>query len=337
MVQVHYLNEQGVPVQTACQALGVPRSSYYVGQSPKQPAKEPSARKPSPRRLSEVERSQMKTLLNSDRFLDQSPREVYATLLDEETYIGSVSTMYRLLREHDQVRERRNQRRHPAYSKPELLAQSPNQLWSWDITKLKSHQKWVYYYLYVMLDVFSRYVVGWMIAEQESADLGQQLIRQSYENQGITPGELTIHADRGSPMIALTTAQLLQNLGVAKTHSRPYTSSDNPFSEAHFKTMKYRPEFPTTFGSVQDARGWGRHFFPWYNEEHHHTGLQLLTPATVHYGQSDGVIAQRNLVLADAYEKHPERFVKGLSVHPVLPTMVWINPPASLEKETDPT
>lgn len=333
MLRTQQLVEQRVPVTRACQAMAIPPSSYYLArQEKKQQPKERVSR--STRALSETERDKMRELLNSERFADQAPRQVFATLLDEGTYHGSVSTMYRILQANDEVRERRNQRRHPTYSKPELLAEGPNQLWSWDITKLKSERRLVYYYLYVMLDVFSRFVVGWMIMERESAALGQELIRQSYQGQGVQADTLTIHSDRGSPMIANTTAQLLQNLGVVKSHSRPHVSNDNPFSEAQFKTLKYRPDFPKAFGSVQDARAWGRKFFAWYNHEHYHTGLQLLTPADVHLGRASEVVVQRNHVLARAYAAHPERFVRGQPVHPQLPSQVWINPPVA---ETSPT
>ena len=237
--------------------------------------------------------------------------------------------MYRILNEHQEVRERRDQLRHPNYTKPELLATGPNQLWSWDITKLKGPAKWTYYYLYTILDVFSRYVPGWLIAECESATLAKQLIAESCTKQGIEPDQLTLHADRGSAMRSKTVAHLLADLGVTKTHSRPYVSNDNPYSESQFKTMKYRPDFPERFGSIQDARAWARAFFHWYNHEHHHSGLGLLTPVTVHYGQAQAVIEQRRKVLLAAYAAHPERFVRGEPKPPSLPTEVWINKPQS--------
>jgi putative transposase len=242
--------------------------------------------------------------------------------------------MYRLLDAGGENRERRDQLIHPPYRKPELLATGPNQLWSWDITKLRGPVKWSFYYLYVILDVFSRYVTGWMISYRETAGLAKQLIENSCEKQRITPGQLTIHADRGSAMTSKSLALLLADLGVVKTHSRPHVSDDNPFSEAHFKTMKYRPEYPDRFGSIQDARRFCQAFFPWYNHQHHHSGLQLLTPATVHYGQATQLISKRQSVLDVAYQAHPERFVRRPPQHPSLPAAVWINPPASNKDNT---
>jgi putative transposase len=240
--------------------------------------------------------------------------------------------MYRLLEKEGENRERRDQLIHPPYRKPELLATGPNQLWSWDITKLRGPVKWSFYYLYVILDVFSRYVTGWMIAYRETAGLAKQLIEHSCEKQQIAAGQLTIHADRGSSMTSKSLALLLADLGVIKTHSRPHVSDDNPFSEAHFKTMKYRPDYPDRFGSIQDARGFCQEFFHWYNHRHHHSALQLLTPATVHYQLAAPLILQRQAVLDRAYQKHPERFVRRPPQHPSLPDAVWINPPASNKK-----
>jgi len=279
--------------------------------------------------LNQEERVKVRETLNSERFQDLAPREVYATLLDENVYLCSWRTMYRILEEYKEVRERRNQLRHPAYSKPELLATGPNQLWSWDITKLKGPAKWMYYYLYTILDVFSRYVVGWLIAEGESSGLAQELIRASCQKQGIEPGQLTLHADRGSSMNSKPVALLLADLGVTKSHSRPHVSNDNPFSEAQFKTLKYRPGFPERFGSLQDARRWARPFFHWYNHEHHHTAIGMMTPATVHYGRAAEVTEQRRQVLQTAYAAHPERFVRGEPQPPRLPEEVWINKPES--------
>jgi putative transposase len=265
--------------------------------------------------------------LNSERFQDCAPREVYATLLDEGRYLCSWRSMYRILDEHQEVRERRNQLPHPSYTKPELLATAPNQLWSWDITKLLGPSKWTYYYLYVILDVYSRYVVGWMIAERESAALAEALISQTCLRQGIQRGQLIIHADRGSAMTSKPVALLLADLGVTKTHSRPHISNDNPYSESQFKTMKYRPDYPSRFGSQQDARAWANSFFDWYNHKHHHTGLALLTPANVHFHRAQAVLQQRKAVLHAAYAKTPERFVKGPPAPMQEPQAVWINPP----------
>jgi putative transposase len=247
--------------------------------------------------------------------------------------------MYRILAAQHEVRERRDQLRHPPYAAPELLATAPNQIWSWDITKLLGPAKWTYFYLYVILDLFSRYVVGWMVAHHERAALAKKLIAQCYQRQGIPPGALTLHADRGPSMTSKPVALLLSDLGVTKTHSRPYVSNDNPFSEAQFKTMKYRPDFPERFGSIQHARGHGHVFFPWYNTAHRHSGLGLLTPHEVHYGLAPQRVAARARVLAAAYAAHPERFVAGHPLPPALPTAVWINKPKALAaptRDTDP-
>ena len=317
-----------VSITTACDALGLPRSSFYRAQTPA-PLTTPSAavRTASPRALTALEEKVVRDTLNSERFQDQSPREVYATLLDEERYLCSWRTMYRILAANLEVRERRDQLQHPAYAKPELLATHPNQVWSWDITKLRGPVMWTYYYLYVILDVYSRYVVGWMIADRESEELAQELIRETCAKQGIQPGQLTLHADNGSTMIAKSVAQLLIDLDVVKSHSRPHVSDDNPYSEAQFKTLKYRPDYPDRFGSLIEARAWAQVFFAWYNQEHHHTHLGLLTPAVVHYGEAERVLQKRQEVLALAYAAHPERFVKGTPVPAQLPAAVWINPP----------
>jgi len=314
-----------VGVSAACQALGVPRSTFYRARQPK---RGPKPRPTPARALKPKEKEQVLQVLNSEQFQDSSPREVYATLLDEGQYLCSWSTMYRILKEREQVCERRNQLRHPLYTKPELLATGPNQLWSWDLTKLRGPVKWTYYYLYTILDIFSRYVPGWLIAERESATLAEQLIAETCAKQEIEPDQLTLHADRGTAMTAKTVALLLADLGVNKTHSRPHVSNDNPYSESQFKTMKYRPDYPDRFGSIQDARAWARPFFHWYNHEHHHSGLGLLTPATVHYAQAQVVIDQRQQVLQAAYAAHPERFVRGEPKPPSLPTEVWINKPS---------
>jgi putative transposase len=256
---------------------------------------------------------------------------VVATLLDEGTYLASERTLYRILAAADEVRERRDQLRHPAYAKPELLATGPNELWSWDISKLKGPAKWTYYYLYVLLDVFSRYVPGWMVATRESAALAERLIADSVEKQGVTAGTLTVHADRGSSMRSKPVALLLADLGIAQSHSRPHTSNDNPYSEAQFKTLKYRPGFPGRFGSLEDARSFCRRFFTWYNEEHRHSGIAMYTPADVHDGRAVELHQVRASVLADAYAAHPERFVKGMPAPKPVPTEAWINRPVTEE------
>jgi putative transposase len=320
-----------VGVATACQALDVPRASVYRARQIVEPElqalSEPAT---PPRALSQTEKAEVRQMLNSQRFQDSAPRQVYATLLDEGQYLCSWRTMYRILEANDEVRERRHQLRHPNYVKPELLATKPNELWSWDITKLLGPAKWTYYYLYVILDVFSRFVVGWMIAERESASLASQLIAETCTRQGIQPDQLTVHADRGSSMTSKPVAFLLADLGVTKTHSRPHVSNDNPYSEAQFKTLKYRPDYPARFGCLQDARRWAKDFFAWYDYEHHHSALGLLTPADVHYGRAQAVIQQRQQVLQAAYQKNPERFVKGLPKPLQLPEAVWINPPKAM-------
>ena len=321
---------QYVGLSQACRGLGVPRSSYYRAEQPKAEA----TMRPKPKRaLSDAEKIEVRDCLNSDRFCDASPRQVYATLLDEGRYVCHWRTMYRVLAEEHEVRERRNVLRHAQYKKPELLARGPNELWSWDITKLRGSEKWTYYFLYVLLDVFSRYVVGWMIARHESSVLAKELIATSCERQGIDRNQLVLHSDRGPSMTSKTVAQLLVDLGVEKSHSRPYVSNDNPYSEAHFKTMKYRGDYPSRFGSIEDARQWARRFFPWYNEEHHHTGLGLMPPSVVHYGQAESVREARGQVLSLAYQAHPERFVRGLPQVPQVPDAVWINKPEGYPEE----
>ncbi len=318
-----------VPTSRACDALGVPRSSVYRarrGPQPKAPAK-PRA-KPA-RALSETERAEVRATLNSKRFADQPPRAAYAALLEEGQYLCHWRTMYRVLAEHGEVRERRDQLRHPAHAKPVLVARQPNEVWSWDITKLRGPAKWRYYYLYVILDIFSRYVVGWMVAEKERQELARRLIAATCAKQGIDADQLTLHADRGAPMTAKTVAELLIDLGVAKSHARPHVSDDNPFSEAQFKTLKYRPEFPERFGCPQDARAVCRELFEWYNHEHYHSALGLMTPATVHNGQVERVRHARQRVLDAAYAARPERFVNGPPIVAAPATEVWINQPAS--------
>lgn len=322
MNAVAYL-ESDVGVAQACTMLGVPRASYYRALLPS----EPSARPAPPRKLSEAERTAVLDVLHEARFVDVSPAEVHATLLDEGRYLCSERTMYRILSENDEVRERRNQLRHQDHPRPELLATRPNELWSWDITKLKGPAKWTYFYLYVVLDVFSRYVVGWMLATKESAELAKQLLSEIYDREGIDPAQLTLHADRGSAMTAKSFALMLSDLGVTKTHSRPYVSNDNPFSESAFKTLKYRPGFPGRFGSEQDARAHCRAFFEWYNNEHRHGGLAMCTPTEVHHGLASATRARREAVLEAAFLAHPERFPHGRPVLAPLPTEVWINEP----------
>ena len=315
-------------IVAACSALGLARATFY---RQLQPVHGPALKRASPRALPAHERVAVLAALHEPRFVDLAPAEVYATMLDEGRYLCGERTMYRVLAENHEVRERRAQLRHPAYAAPELLATAPKQLWSWDITKLLGPTKWTYFYLYVMLDVFSRYVVGWLIADAESATLAEQLMNDAYAREGVGPGQLTIHADRGPSMKSKQVAMLLADLGVTKTHSRPHVSDDNPYSESHFKTLKYRPNFPARFGCIQDARGFSGDFFRWYNDEHHHTGLGLLTPGDVHFGLAEQRHANRAAVLKAAQIAHPERFVSGTPVPPHLPTAAWINKPKTIE------
>jgi putative transposase len=284
--------------------------------------------------VGESERQEVLSHLHADRFIDKAPAEVYATLLDEGKYLCSTRTMYRILEEEKEVRERRAQRRHPHYQKPELHAAEPNQVWSWDITKLRGPAKWKLLYLYVIMDIFSRYVVGWMVAERETACLARRLIEESCRKERIDADQLVIHSDRGSPMTAKTTAQLLADLGITKSHSRPRVSNDNPYSESQFKTMKYASTFPGTFGCLQDARQYLGRFFQWYNCEHRHSGIGMMTPWAIHHGHADDLRRQRQRILDQAYAAHPERFVNGPPEPPALPEMAWINKPeTSSEKE----
>ena len=317
----------------ACRAMGVARATLYRRRQPSRPNAYDCPKRRQPRSLGKDERRQILDLLHSPRFVDKAPATVYATLLDEGTYHCSIRTMYRILHDAHEVRERRNQLRHPKYKKPELLATAPNQVWSWDITKLLGPAKWTYYYLYVILDIYSRYAVGWMLASREHADLAKRLIRETIEKENVNADQLTIHSDRGPSMKSHTVAQLLATLGVTKSHSRPHVSNDNPFSESQFKTLKYRPDFPDRFGSQEDARGFCGRFFHWYHHEHYHSGLGLLTPAMVHYARASTILAARQDVLHAAYAAHPERFVHQPPSPLGLPEAVWINPPSSDKKE----
>tara|TARA_Y100000588_G_C14176922_1_gene891810 strand:- start:41 stop:1069 length:1029 start_codon:yes stop_codon:yes gene_type:complete len=316
-------------VQTACITLGVPRANFYRWKTSKN-NKSVVERKAwrSPLALTDIERQATINLLHSKRFVDLSPGEIYSTLLDEGRYICSERTMYRILSSLGETQARRRGRQdNRQYEKPELLATGPNQVWSWDITKLKGPKKWNYYHLYVILDIFSRYVVGWMVADRESSALAERLIKQTCEKQNISPNQLTIHADRGASMKSKLIANLLADLGITKTHSRPYTSNDNPFSEANFKTLKYCPSFPVRFGCQEDATHFCRAFFRWYNNEHKHSGINRLTPKSVHYGDAGFVLIHRNKVLNEAFEKNPARFKHRKPDAGRLPEEVWINPP----------
>lgn len=316
----------------ACSAVGLSRATSYRIQARRAApavAAEDRQHKPTPRALSEDERQTVLDTLHEARFVDLAVPQVYATLLDEGRYLCSPRTMYRVLAAQDEVRERRNQLVRPHYTKPELLATGPNQVWSWDITKLRGPKKWTYYYLYVILDIFSRYAVGWMLARRESAALGTKLWSQTLSKHDIAPGQLVCHSDRGSPMTSKSMALLHADLGVTQSFSRPHVSDDNPFSEAQFKTTKYRPDYPDRFGSQQDAHAYCVRLFDWYNHEHHHSALGFMTPFDVHYGLAEGLHAQRAVTLDHAYQQHPERFVRKPPTPPALPEAVWINPPAT--------
>jgi putative transposase len=335
-----------VGISRACVVMDVDRSGVYrqraqsralavmdveQSESCSGPLIEKSSRPRPPLALSELEQQRVLDTLNSERFADCSPAHTYATLLDEGTYIGSVRTMYRLLATCEPVRDRRNQLTHPAYAKPELLAVQPNEVWSWDITKLRGPWKWSYFHLYVILDIFSRYVVGWMIAPRESAELAEKLIAETAAKHDITPGHLTLHADRGTSMRSKLVAELLVDLDIAKTHSRPHVSDDNPYSEAQFKTLKYRPDFPDRFGSIEDARAHCQTFFTWYNTVHRHSGIGHMTPETVHYGRATQLTARRSLTLQAAFLDTPNRFKGVMPQPPEVPLAAWINPPIKKE------
>ena len=318
----------------ACRTLSVSRATLYRRRRPRPRALGPR-RRPH-RSLAPAERKQVLDVLRSPRFVDKSPAQAWATLLDEAIYHCSIRSMYRYLAACGEVKERRNQLRHPNYKKPELLAEAPNQVWTWDITKLRGPVKWTYFHLYVIMDIYSRYVVGWMVAHKENAALAKRLIAETCSKQGITADQLTIHADRGSSMRSKSVALLLSDLGVIKSHSRPHVSNDNPYSEAQFKTMKYCPQFPNRFGCAQDARGFCGDFFGYYNNDHRHSGIGLLTPATVHYGQTERVVAARQETLLAAYRAHPERFVRRSPQPPSVPSQAWINPPVERIAESSP-
>ena len=320
----------------ACAALGVSRASVQRRRA--RLTASPAIRRPRPRparALTAPQKQIVLDLLHAPRFADQAPAEIYASLLDDGVYHCSIRTMYRILGQNGEVRERREQLRHPAYRKPELLAERPNEVWSWDITKLMGPTKWSYFYLYVILDIFSRRVVGWCVADAESATLFKPLFDDAIAKHDVPPGQLTLHADRGGPMKAKATALLLADLGVTRSHNRPHTSNDNPFSESHFKTLKYQPQFPQRFGCIEDARSFCRHFVDWYNRDHHHAGIGLMTPDQVHYGQANAVHAARQLTLDQAFRDNPERFVNKPPIPPAKPTAAWINPPTPKSRACD--
>ena len=317
-------------IRERCDAVELSPATYYRHTKRQGGEDIPDAKtqkKRSHRSLAEEEEREVMTVLTGKRFVDVAIPEVCATLLDEGQYICSERSMYRVMTRHQAVKERRNQLRHPEYTKPELLAIHPNQVWSWDITKLKGPKKWTYYYLYTVMDIYSRYVVGWMIAERESGKLAEWLIRETCQRQGVERGQLMIHMDRGGAMKSKLVAQLLADLGVVKSHSRPHVSNDNPYSESQFKTMKYRPDFPKRFGSLEDAKLFLQGFFDWYNNQHRHAGIEMMTPADVHTGKDEVIRINRQCTLDAAYARHPERFVKGRPVQKSVSREVWINKP----------
>jgi putative transposase len=330
VIAVESLAGKGHSVLSACDYLSLSRATYYRDINPT-PSSQESPRGVHPSSLTFAEEQQVIAELNSDRFSDVAIPQVYATLLDEGQYFCSQSTMYRLLHANEMLKERRRLTPRTHYPRPELLATAPNQVWSWDITKLKGPVKWSYFYLYVILDIFSRMVVGWLVAERERSDIARELIEECCIRQAIQPGQLTLHADRGSSMQSKPVAHLLSDLGVTKSHSRPYVSDDNPFSESNFKTLKYRPEFPDRFGSIEDSRSLCRDFFPWYNDVHHHSGIAMLTPSEMHYGRGEDVLKARHATMMQAFAANPRRFNGHVPKQQELPKEVWINRPLKEE------
>jgi putative transposase len=316
---------QQIGERAACRHLGAVRATMQRRSKPAITA--PQRSRVAPRRLAEEERQAMLDASHSDRFADLSVREIYATLLDEGTYIGSISSWYRVLRRAGETRERRRQATHPARIKPELAATAPGEVWSWDITKLLGPQKWTYFYLYVVLDVFSRYVVAWRLETRESATLAEELFATAIAREGVDPKRLTVHADGGPSMTSKTLTQFFADLGITKSRSRPHVSNDNPYSEAQFKTLKYAPTFPGHFANIQQARDYVRRLMGWYNNDHRHSGIALLTPSDVHHGRADERSAARSLILLDAWKAHPERFVRGQPQPPKLAPIAYINRP----------
>jgi putative transposase len=326
MIPVTVSLSENVGIKASCDAMAIPRATFYRHQK-KDTVVEYCKRPAPPLALSPAERQAILDVSHEQRFWDATPYQMYATLLDEGRYLGSIRTIYRILSANDEVRERRKQVSRPRYKKPELLATAPNEVWSWDITKLKGPAKWNYFHLYVILDIFSRYVVGWMVAHRESATLAKRLIEETCRKQQVSKGQLTLHADRGSSMKSKLVAHLLADLGITKTHNRPHVSNDNPYSESQFKTLKYSPGFPDRFGSVQDAREFCQRFFPWYNTVHKHSGIGLMTPEQVHYGQAQKILQQRTIVLESAFKNHAIRFKGKMPKAFPLPKAAWINKP----------
>jgi transposase InsO family protein len=325
MDMVEDLEDPHVPIVQACAALGLSRATLYRQTQPAQPPS-PSTRTPSPRRLSEAERQAVLDTLHSDEFSDQPPPEVYAKLLSRGVYLASIRTMYRILAALDECGERRAQRAPVKHTKPTLTATAPNQVWTWDITKLRGPQPGVFYCLYAVLDLFSRMTVGWLLAEHESAELAEHLFAETVARHRVEPGALTVHADRGSAMRSEGLAQLLGSLGVDRSFSRPHVSDDNAFSESQFKTLKYQPDYPDRFASLAHARAWCQQFFGWYNEHHQHSGLALFTPADVFFGRVEEIATRRQAALDAFHAAHPERFPNGPPRVCLPPDSVAINP-----------
>jgi putative transposase len=322
---VEELDDPRIPIVQACAALGISRATLYRQTQPARPVSVP-VRRPSPRRLDDSERQVLLDTLHSEEFVDQPPTEVYATLLSRGVYLASIRTMYRVLASFGESAERRAQRGPMTHAKPTLTATAPNQVWTWDITKLRGPGHGVFYCLYVILDLFSRMTVGWLLAECESAVLAQQLFTEAVERHGVARDALTVHADRGSAMRSEALAQLFASLAVTRSFSRPHVSDDNAFSESQFKTLKYQPDYPERFTSLAHAQAWCQEFFAWYNDHHQHSGLALFTPAEVFFGRVEEVAARRQAALDQAYAQHPERFPNGPPIVRRPPVSVAINP-----------
>jgi putative transposase len=325
-----------VGLSKTCALFGKSRATVYRKRNPVLGPRRPRRISRHPAQLDDAERDVVLAVLDSTRFADKAPGQVWAVLLDEGVYLCSVATMYRLLRERGQAGERRAQATHPARKKPELMAEGPNQVWSWDITKLKGPARGIYYQLYVVIDIFSRMVIHWEVWPTETGELAREFILHAIEaNNGVVPG--AVHADRGTSMTSNTVSGLYALLGIDQSHSRPHVSNDNPYSEANFKTLKYCPAFPGEFGSIEDAKVFCAAFFHYYNCEHRHSGIAMHTPASVHDGTATQIQARREETLREAFLTHPERFHGRRPLPPQLPTRAWINqPPASLQTDQPP-
>jgi len=318
--------EAATSTKRACELLGTSRATLHRRR--RAPLCGPPAPRPvPPNKLTETERQAVLTVLRCEEYCDLAPAQVWARLLDDGIYLCSIRTMYRLLAAAGENRERRRQRTHPARKKPELIARAPNQVWSWDITKLAGPVRGVYFELFVIIDIYSRYVVAWTVAAAETGELAEAFIADALDRQHVARDQLTLHADRGSSMTSKPVAQLLVDLGVTRSHSRPSVSNDNPYSEAQFKTLKYCPAFPARFGSIADARAFCAAFFDHYNHVHRHSGIALHTPASVHYGTATEIQAKRAETLTAAYAANPARFRHQPPTPPQLPEVAWINEP----------